>query len=87
MFTETPLVRRKLRQERLAKWVFFGMTASMIIPLMLIIGYLVDRAWPSLSLSFLVDVPAHGMKEGGVWPALVGTIYLVVLSLAVSAPV
>jgi phosphate transport system permease protein len=27
------------------------------------------------------------MKEGGVWPALVGTIYLVVLSLAVSAPV
>ena len=41
MFTETPLVRRKLRQETIAKWVFFGMAASMIIPLMLIVGYLV----------------------------------------------
>ena len=87
MFTETPLVRRKLRQERLAKWIFFGMTASMIIPLVLIVGYLVQRAWPSLSLSFLVDVPSHGMKEGGIWPAFIGTIYLVVMSLAVAAPV
>jgi phosphate transport system permease protein len=87
MFAETPLIRRKLRQERIAKWVFCGMTASMIVPLVLIIGYLVQRAWPSLSLSFLIDVPVRGMREGGVWPALVGTIYLVVLSLAVSAPV
>jgi len=27
------------------------------------------------------------MKEGGIWPALVGTIYLVVISLAVAAPI
>ena len=33
------------------------MAASMIIPLLLIVGYLVERAWPSLSLSFLIDVP------------------------------
>ncbi len=87
MFAETPLVRRKLRQERIAKWVFCGMAASMIVPLVLIIAYLVERAWPSLRLSFLIDVPVRGMRDGGVWPALVGTIYLVVLSLAVSAPV
>jgi len=87
MFTETPLVRRKLRQERLARWAFLGMAVSMIVPLVLIIGYLVERAWPSLSLSFLIDIPVRGMREGGIWPALVGTIYLVILSLAVSAPV
>jgi len=87
MFGETPLVRRKLRQERIAKWLFFGMAAAMVIPLVLIIAYLVERAWPSLSVSFLIDVPIRGMKEGGVWPALVGTIYLVVLSLVVSAPI
>ena len=45
------------------------------------------RAWPSLSSDFLLDVPMRGMKEGGIWPALVGTIYLVVISLAVSAPI
>ena len=87
MFAETPLVRRKRRQEALAQWIFCGMAASMIIPLVLIIGYLIERAWPSLSLGFLIDVPVHGMKEGGIWPALVGTIYLVCLSLAVSAPI
>lgn len=87
MFAETPLVRRKLRQEALAKWVFCAMAASMVIPLVLILVYLVARAWPSLSLGFLFSVPTHGMRDGGVWPALVGTIYLVVMSLAVSAPI
>jgi len=87
MFTETPLGRRKKFQENLMKWVFFAMTASMVVPLLLIIGYLVAKAWPSLSLNFLLDVPARGMREGGVWPALVGTIYLVFISLAVSAPI
>ena len=59
----------------------------MIVPLLLIVGYLIERAWPSLSLGFLLDVPARGMTEGGIWPAFVGTIYLVSLSLVVSAPI
>ncbi len=87
IFGETPLVRRKQRQEMLAKWVFCGMAALMIVPLLLIIGFLFERAWPSLSLSFILDVPVRGMKAGGVWPAFVGTIYLVAISLAVSAPI
>lgn len=87
MFTETRLVRRKQRQEAFAKWLFCGMTGLMIIPLLLIIGYLVERAWPSLNLGFIFDLPARGMKEGGVWPAFIGTIYLVFMSLAVSAPI
>ncbi len=86
-FTETPLARRKLWQEAAAKWIFGAMAAAMIVPLLLIVGYLVRLAWPSLSLGFLLDVPVRGMKEGGIWPAFVGTIYLVFLSLAVSAPI
>jgi len=86
-FTETPLVRRKYREEAIAKWIFFAMSAAMIVPLLLILGYLIERAWPSLNLSFIVDVPIRGMKEGGVWPAFIGTIYLVFISLAVSAPI
>lgn len=87
LFAETSLVRRKRRQEAIAKWVLGCMAALMIIPLVLIVGYLVARAWPSLSLSFIIDLPARGMREGGVWPAFVGTIYLVFLSLAVAAPI
>lgn len=87
MFGETPAVRRKLRQESIAKWVFFSMAAAMVVPLLLIVGYLITRAAPSLSLEFLLEVPKRGMTEGGIWPALVGTVYLVFISLAVSAPI
>ena len=59
MFAETPQVRRKLRQEAVAKWVLSAMAASMIIPLLLIVGYVVIRAWPSLSLGFLVEMPTN----------------------------
>ena len=87
MFAETPAVRRKLRQEAVAKWIFFAMAAAMVVPLLLIVGYLIVRAAPSLNLEFLLDVPKRGMTEGGIWPAFVGTLYLVFISLAVSAPI
>ena len=87
MFTLTDQVRKKHRQESLAKWLFFSMSAAMIIPLLLIVGYLLVQAAPSLSLDFILDVPKKGMTEGGIWPAFIGTIYLVFISLAVSAPI
>jgi phosphate transport system permease protein len=63
------------------------MSMAMIIPLAAIIIYLLWRAAPSLNWKFLIDVPVHGMREGGIWPAFVGTLYLVGLSLAVAAPI
>jgi phosphate transport system permease protein len=86
-FTETPLVRKKHLREIIAKWVFGGMTLAMIIPLAMIIGYLVYRAWPLLSWGFLTTNPTHGMRQGGIWSALLGTIYLVIVSLCVAAPI
>jgi phosphate transport system permease protein len=86
-FVETPFVRAKLRRQQIARAVFGGMALSMILPLVAIVLYLVIRAWPVLSWDFLTDIPKNGMTEGGIWPALVGTIYLVGISLAVSAPI
>jgi len=59
----------------------------MVVPLVAIVGYLVFLAWPSLSWELLVAVPRKGMTEGGLWPAFVGTLYLVGISLLVSAPI
>jgi phosphate transport system permease protein len=86
-FTETAFVRQKNTSEKVAKWIFFAMTVLMIIPLVLIVGFLVIKALPALSLNFLLDPPLRGMKAGGIWPAFIGTIYLVVISLAVAAPI
>jgi len=63
------------------------MALAMIIPLLAIVGYLVYRAMPLLSWDFLVTNPTHGMRRGGIWSAFLGTLYLVVLSLCLSAPI
>jgi phosphate transport system permease protein len=47
----------------------------------------VIRAWPLLSWDFLTTNPAGGMRRGGIWSAFLGTIYLVTMSLCVSAPI
>jgi phosphate transport system permease protein len=86
-FGKTDFIRKKERNQTIARYSFLAMALFMIVPLTGIIGYLVCHAMPSLSWNFIVDVPRHGMREGGIWPALVGTIYLVFISLAVSAPI
>jgi phosphate transport system permease protein len=71
----------------MARTVFLLMTLLMVVPLLLIVGYLVYQAWPILSLDFLLTNPKHGMRAGGIWSPLLGTIYLVVISLAVATPI
>jgi phosphate transport system permease protein len=87
MFTETRLGRRRKRQELVAKAVFGAMSVAIVVPLLLIIGYLIWQAWPRLSWDFLTSNPTNQMRQGGIWSALVGTIYLVGISLAISAPI
>jgi phosphate transport system permease protein len=87
LFARTPHIASKERSQAIAKWGFFTMAVAMIVPLVAIIAYLLYRAGPSLSWEFLVEVPKKGMREGGIWPAFVGTLYLVGLSLAVAAPI
>jgi phosphate transport system permease protein len=86
-FEKTPHVAGKERAEAVAKAVFALMAAAMVVPLILIVSYLVYMAWPSLGWEFIVDVPRRGMTDGGIWPAFVGTLYLVGISLLVSAPI
>jgi len=86
MFAETPFVRKKHRQEVIAKCIFGSMALAMVIPLALIVSYLVIKAWPLLSWDFLTSNPTNGMRKGGIWSALLGTIYLVTCSLLIAAP-
>ncbi len=86
-FARSAHVARKERSEALARGLFFVMSITMIVPLVAIVGYLIFKAAPSLSWEFLVDIPRRGMREGGIWPAFVGTLYLVGLSLAVATPI
>ena len=87
MFTETDIGKRNRYIENGVRVFFFVMTCLMIVPLLLIIGYLFYKAIPVLSLDFLFKNPEDNMRGGGVWAPFLGTIYLVVVSLMVAAPI
>lgn len=87
MFTETPIDRRKRLTESVMRVFLLVVTSVMIIPLLLIIGYLLYKAIPVLSFEFLFSNPRDNMRAGGIWAPFLGTIYLVLVSLLVSAPI
>ena len=87
MFTETAFNRKKRRNELVAKCFFGFMASAMVIPLFLIIGYIVVQGAPAISWEFLTENPRSGGAKGGIWAALVGTIYIVFFSLVISAPI
>tara|TARA_B100000686_G_scaffold316674_1_gene364735 strand:- start:2099 stop:3007 length:909 start_codon:yes stop_codon:yes gene_type:complete len=87
LFTETVTSRRNRHWEAFVKGIFLLMTLLIIFPLLLIIGFLLYKSIPILTFEFLFANPIKGMKAGGVWAPFLGTIYLVMVSLVVSAPI
>jgi phosphate transport system permease protein len=86
-FAAGPVERRKRAWERAAYVALLLVTASLVVPLVLLLGYLLIEAWPVLSWSLLVENPRHYMRGGGLWAPLVGTFYSVLLSLAIATPI
>jgi len=86
-FSAGPVERRKRTVERIAATLLGVVTCSLVLPLAGIMGVLLTKAWPALSWSFLTQNPQDYMTAGGIWAPLVGTFYLVFISLAVAAPI
>lgn len=86
-FAASDLTKNRLRTQKVVGALFGTMSVLILVPLFLLIGYLVYKAWPALTWGFIVGLPESGMRAGGIWPALIGTLYLVFFSLVLSAPV
>ena len=71
---------------RLAVVVLTIVAAIVVIPIILVILYVVWKGLPALSWAFLSEAPRNGMKEGGIMPALLGTILLTFGTAIVSFP-
>lgn len=56
------------------------------LPVILILGYIIFIGVPSISWEFLSEVPRNGMREGGIFPAIIGSIYLTLGTIIVSVP-
>ncbi len=87
MFEATELNIRNHKVERLWGLLFLLMTVLLILPVLVILGVLVYKGGPIISVDFLFTEPKDGMTAGGIFPALVGTIWLVAVALLASVPV
>ncbi|MFZ9039755.1 MAG: phosphate ABC transporter permease PstA [Gammaproteobacteria bacterium] len=86
-FLETDLNASAKRTERLFQILFMVMAGLLILPVAIILTTLVVKGGSVLSLDFLLSDPTNGMTEGGIFPALLGTVWLVGVALLISVPV
>lgn len=57
-----------------------------VLPILGAVIYIFVRGMPAISWEFLTAVPRSGMREGGIMPAIIGTLYLTLGTAAFSVP-
>ena len=70
--------------QKLATFLITAVATIVIIPIILIIVYIIAKGIGAISWEFLSQQPSNGMTEGGIFPAILGTIILT-LGTAVAA--
>jgi phosphate transport system permease protein len=73
--------------EQIIVGLFALSTLTVIVPIMLIFGYLFSRGLGAISWEFLTQPPRERMSAGGIGPVLLGTLYLLGGTLLFSLPV
>jgi len=86
MFEVSALNKSNERVEKLYRTLFLMMVVLLIAPVLIILSTLVVKGGSVLSFEFLFTNPTDGMTAGGIFPALVGTVWLVTVALLVSVP-
>ena len=72
--------------QRLGIGLLVLVTIAVVVPIILVIGVIVVKGLPALTAEFLFTAPRSGMREGGIWPAIVGTFWLTVGTAIFSVP-
>jgi phosphate transport system permease protein len=75
------------KTEKIAFFLLFLATMLIIVPVGLIVVIIIQKGIRAISWQFLTDVPRQGMRAGGIFPAIVGTFYLVVGAIIFALPV
>ena len=86
MFAATQINLKNLSRQRMFRILLGSMTGLLILPVVLIMGTLIFKGAPVISFEFLFSNPTKGMTAGGIFPALLGTILLVLVALLASVP-
>src|SRR5512135_337711 len=75
------------RTEKIAFFFLFLATLLIVVPVGLIVVIIIQKGLPAINWQFLSDMPRQGMRAGGIFPAIVGTIYLVLGAIVFALPI
>lgn len=78
---------KKRGSQNTAFWLFRLMSLFVVGILVWILGFLVVKGIGVISWDFLTTAPTDGMTGGGIFPAIVGTLSLVVGSMIFAFPI
>ena len=80
-------MRNTKKTQRIAFFFLFLATLLVVVPVGLIVVIIVQKGLPAINWQFLTDVPRQGMRSGGIFPAIVGTLYLVGGAIIFALPI
>ena len=67
---------------------FFTLLSYLVVAILFVIlGFITIKGGSVISWDFLTKAPEEGMTKGGIFPAIVGTFYLIVGSSIISFPI
>lgn len=75
------------RTQRIAFSLLFAANALILVLVGFVVVIIVQKGLPAITWQFLSDVPRDGMRAGGIFPAIVGTLYLVAGAIVFALPI
>jgi phosphate transport system permease protein len=79
------LLNKEIKEKRF-KNLLSTITFFLFLPALIIMFWLFIKGLPALSLDFILEDPIQGMTAGGIFPTIIGTFWLVIISVIVSCP-
>ena len=73
--------------EKIAFFMLIGAAAVVVLTLGIILWNIIANGLPAISWEFLTGVPQNAGRSGGIFPAIVGTLYLVAGAIGMALPV
>ncbi len=80
-------MKNPYRTQNIAFFFLFLATLLIVIPVGLVIVIIIQKGLPAINWQFLSDIPRQGMRAGGIFPAIVGTLYLVIGAIIFALPI
>lgn len=84
--TNSAYMQRKRTLQRLMFGCFRLLSYSVALLLFFILGFIIVKGAGVINWEFLTESPKDGMTSGGIFPAIVGTFYLMIGSAVISFP-